>query len=101
MPLSNNKFIIPFTVVDSVLLKDSMIFITWSMLFFFLLYVKLWCASPSHINCRKRKEKELGLEKLKETKLRQVKEQYGLNYHQRGKCIVCTRKSSLKGTVLM
>ena len=64
----------------------------------FLFYVKLWCVSPPHINCRKGKEKETVLEKFKETDLLQVKQQYGLDYHQRGKWIVCAKKGSLKGT---
>lgn len=56
----------------------------------------LWCVSPPRINCRKGKEKETVLEKFKETDLLQVKQQYGLDYHQRGKWIVCAKKGSLK-----
>ncbi|XP_020608274.1 uncharacterized protein LOC110046897 isoform X2 [Orbicella faveolata] len=57
----------------------------------------LWCANPP-LKCRKRKEKELVLEKLKQTKLSQVKELHKLNNNQRGKWILGARNgSSLKG----
>lgn len=56
----------------------------------------LWCASPSHISSRKRKVKENVLEKFKETDLLQVKQRYGLDYHQRGKWIICAKMSSFK-----
>lgn len=57
----------------------------------------LWCASPP-LKCRKKKEKELVLEKLKQTNLSQVKELHKLNYNQRGKWILGVRNSSsLKG----
>lgn len=57
----------------------------------------LWCASPP-LKCRKKKEKEQVLEKVKQTNLSQVKKLHKLNYKQRGKWILGARNSSsLKG----
>jgi len=55
----------------------------------------LWSASP-YLSGKNRREKDLILEKFKETNLQQVKEKHRLNNHQRGKWIV-KRNNLLKG----
>jgi len=57
---------------------------------------QLWSASP-YLSGKNRREKDLILEKFKETNLQQVKEKHRLNNHQRGKWIV-KRNNLLKGT---